>query len=778
MANLKWTGRSILLALTFGATLLSGCGSDGDSGSTPNDPSGNSPAPTVTSISPSSADAGGSAFLLTVNGTNFVIGSIVRWGTTNLPTTVVSSTQLTANVDGSLLASSGFAQVTVSAPTVGGGISSAVSFNILAITPFIASLNPSSGTAGSASLTLTVTGSKFVAGSTVRWGGIDRPTTFVSSTVLTAAISSTDLSTASTSQVTVRNPPAIGGTSTEATFTILPAVSNSVPTIASLLPSSLTAGVTGLAVTVTGTGFVAATVGQWNGANRATIVKSSTQLLLLPLPGDMAAGTALVTVANPAPGGGMSGSLVASISALPSGAVGVTDRLSVAGDSTEALGSSYGVAAISPDGRFIAFSSEAGNLVPGDTNAFSDVFVRDTCRGASSACTPSITRVSVANDGSQAVGTSTEPVMSAGGRFVSFTSSAANLVPGDANVKSDVFLRDTCTGATGCVPSTTLVSVSGSGVQGANDSRDPAISADGRFVSFVSLADNLVSGDTNASQDVFLRDTCVGASACSPSTIRVSVANDGAQATGSSASESYYSAMSADGRFVVFASRATNLVASDTNATADIFLRDTCVGVSSCTPATVRVSLDSAGDEANAESFLPGMSADGRFVVFTSWATDMVPDDTSGGHDVFVRDTCRGATASCTPSNRRVSVGSNGAQANQNSGGPATGGASISGDGRFVAFGSRATNLVGGDNVGQFEIFLYDSCEGASGCVPSTKRLSAALDGTQSTGSERSDAPVISTDGRFVAFTSDSTAFLPGDTNDKTDVFLARTGAP
>jgi hypothetical protein len=85
---------------------------------------------------------------------------------------------------------------------------------------------------------------------------------------------------------------------------------------------------------------------------------------------------------------------------------------------------------------------------------------------------------------------------------------------------------------------------------------------------------------------------------------------------------------------------------------------------------------------------------------------------------------------------------------------------------------------VGGDSIGQFEIFLFDSCEGASGCVPSTKRVSAALDGTQSLENERSDAPVISTDGRFVAFSSNSAAFLPGDTNGTTDVFLARTGAP
>src|SRR6478609_8947947 len=202
MDKLKWTGRSILLAFALGATLLTGCGSDGDSGSNP--PASNS-APTVTSLSPSSTDAGGSTFVLTINGTNFVTGSSVLWGATTLPTTFVSSTQLTATVNGSFLAASGFAQVTVQAPAAG-GLSASLPFNILAATPVIVSLSPSSSTAGSAPLTLTLEGSKFVTGSTIRWNGSDRPTTFVSGTMLTAVISSADIATAAVSQVTVRNP--------------------------------------------------------------------------------------------------------------------------------------------------------------------------------------------------------------------------------------------------------------------------------------------------------------------------------------------------------------------------------------------------------------------------------------------------------------------------------------------------------------------------------------------------------------------------------------------
>ena len=233
MAELNWNGRSILLALVLGATLLGGCGSDGGSGSNPNNP-----VPTVTSLSPANADAGGSTFLLTINGRDFVTGSSVRWGSTLLPTTFVSSTQLTATVDGSLLSPTGTSQVTVIAPTPGGGTSNAATFNILATTPVVDSLSPSSSTAGSAPLTLTINGSKFHAGSIIRWNGSDRPTTFVSSTQLTAAISSADVATASNAQVTVSNPPVVGGTSSAATFTVLPAGPSPVPTIASMLPGS------------------------------------------------------------------------------------------------------------------------------------------------------------------------------------------------------------------------------------------------------------------------------------------------------------------------------------------------------------------------------------------------------------------------------------------------------------------------------------------------------------------------------------------------------------
>jgi Tol biopolymer transport system component len=640
--------------------------------------------------------------------------------------------------------------------------------------PTITSLSPSSATAGGAPFTLTLDGTNFIASSTVQWNGAPRTTTFVNGTQLTASISAADIASAATVAVTVVNPAPGGGTSSAASFTIA-AGDNPVPAITSLSPFSVTAELTGFALTVNGTGFVAGSVGQWNGANRATIVMSSTQLLFAPLPADNATvGDAQVSVVNPAPGGGTSNLLGILVSALPPDPIGVTDRLSVASDSAEANGGDSGFPAISSDGRFVVFESAASNLVPGDSNGYFDIFERDTCRGAPVGCTPSTVRVSVANDGSEGNDDSGLPGVSSDGRFIVFGSDATNLVSGDSNGTEDIFVRDTCSGApAGCTPSTARVSVASDGSEADGTSGYQAISSNGRFVVFASIATNLVSDDSNSLSDIFVRDTCTGAPAgCTPSTTRVSVASDGSEADGNS----FEPAIGADGRFIAFRSDATNLVSGDTNGVNDIFVRDTCVGATGCTPSTFQVSVDSAGVEGNDTSFLPRISGNGRFVVFTSWATNLVANDTNNGHDVFLRDTCFGASGACTPSTVRVSVDSSGNQADAPSGGPATNGAAISADGRFVAFGSRATNLVSGDTNDLFDIFVRDTCVGASGCTPATFRVSVALDGTESV--DRSDVPAITADGRFVVFQSISTAFLPGDTNSSYDVFLARTGKP
>jgi Tol biopolymer transport system component len=320
---------------------------------------------------------------------------------------------------------------------------------------------------------------------------------------------------------------------------------------------------------------------------------------------------------------------------------------------------------LSGDGRFAVFHSNATNLVAGDTNAFFDIFRKDRSNGV-------LVRVSVATGGAQSNGSSFVPVVSADGNVIAFTSSATNLVAGDTNNHGDVFVRDVL------ADTTTRVSVSSSGVQSGNDSESPAISADGRYVVFTSYGSNLVAGDTNGVADVFLRDRQTG------TTTRVSIATNNAQGNG----WSDMSDISPDGGWVAFASVASNLVAGDTNAATDVFLRDLAGAT------TVRVSLSSAGVQGDTSSFQPRLSTDARSISFHSLATNLVAGDTNANFDVFVRDRLSSTT-------QRVSLSSAGAQGNANSLN-----AWISADGSAIAFESVATNLVAGDTNNKNDMFV------------------------------------------------------------------------
>jgi Tol biopolymer transport system component len=391
----------------------------------------------------------------------------------------------------------------------------------------------------------------------------------------------------------------------------------------------------------------------------------------------------------------------------PAGSVraapGNTTRVSVASDGTQSNHDSYNPS-ISADGRFVAFESEATNLVSGDTNNFRDIFVHDRQTGQT-------TRVSVASDGTQSNQHSYNPSISADGRYVAFESEATNLVSGDTNNHRDIFVHDRQTGQT------TRVSVASDGTQANDFSSNPSISADGRYVAFMSWASNLVGGDTEppilpsttslpdnpASKvtgvvhNVFVHDRQTGA------TTLVSVAIDGSEGSGHSEEVS----ISADGRYVAFMSWASNLVNGDTNNLPDIFVRDLQ------TNQTTRVSVASDGTQANNFSFEPSISADGRYVAFMSWADNLVSGDTNGDWDIFVHDRQTGATT-------RVSVATGGGQAVGRSHNP-----SISADGRYVAFASSASNLVSGDTNNHPDIFVHDRQTGV------TTRVSVASDGTQ-----------------------------------------------
>lgn len=293
---------------------------------------------------------------------------------------------------------------------------------------------------------------------------------------------------------------------------------------------------------------------------------------------------------------------------------GATTRISVDSSGMQANYGSYRPV-ISANGRFVSFHSYASNLVPNDTNGAWDVFVHDLQTGTT-------TRASVNSFSVEGNSESMYPVLSEDGRFVAFFSSASNLVPEDNNNAADVFVHDLETGTT------TRASVDSSGVEGNNDSMYPALSANGRFVAFESRASNLVLGDTNGTVDVFIYDRQT------ETTTRLSVDSLGMQGN----SASYMPSMSLDGRLVAFFSDASNLVPGDTNGARDVFIHDRQ------TEMTTRISVDSLGTQGNDESRDPAFSANGRFVAFFSRASNIIPNDTNGQLDVFVHDLEAGTT--------------------------------------------------------------------------------------------------------------------------------------
>lgn len=270
----------------------------------------NNPVPTTTSINPTSVTAGGSAFTLTVNGTNFNTQSVVRFNGSNRTTTFISATQLQASITAADIANAGTASITVFNPTPGGGTSGGQTLTINNPVPTTTSISPTSTTAGGVAFTLTVNGTGFNTQSIVRWNGSNRTTTFVSATQLQASITAADIANAGSATVTVFNPTPGGGTSNGQAFTI----NNPAPNPTTLVPSSAISAGPGFVLTVNGTGFVSTSQVTWNGSNRTTTFVSSTQLTASIPASDIAvAGSALVRVVNPAPGGGTSGPLTFTI---------------------------------------------------------------------------------------------------------------------------------------------------------------------------------------------------------------------------------------------------------------------------------------------------------------------------------------------------------------------------------------------------------------------------------------------------------------------------------
>ena len=403
--------------------------------------------------------------------------------------------------------------------------------------------------------------------------------------------------------------------------------------------------------------------------------------------------------------------LCVAVLALPVVVHAELERVSVSSDGVQAYAGGY-LPALSHDGRHVAFLSKAENLVAGDSNSERDVFWHDRVTGETR-------RVSVASDGTQANSFScgiSAPAISGDGRYIVFDSAADNLVPDDSNDMWDVFMHDSKTGTT------QRISVAGDGSEPNAFSQLPEISKDGRFVSFISSADNLVSGDTNGANDIFVRDLETNM------VERVNVASDGTQAN--AGTRTYwahykYTSISANGRYVAFTSLADNLVPGDENGLEDVFVHDRETGM------TQRVSVSSAGVEGNADSILEGMSADGRFILFHSTFSNLTPNDEYG---LFLHDRETGETKLVNEQGYYATISENGrhlaystlegvfvldrqtgrtSQVSKTYDGDEANGnswdTSISGDGKYVGFDSRADNLVLDDSNNAADVFVVEN---------------------------------------------------------------------
>jgi Tol biopolymer transport system component len=409
--------------------------------------------------------------------------------------------------------------------------------------------------------------------------------------------------------------------------------------------------------------------------------------------------------------------------ALAAGAPDPTaDRVSVstAGDEAD---QSCQFSALSATARWAAFVSSASNLVEGDANGTYDIFLRDREHGTT-------TRVSVGLDGVDANENSQAPALTPSGRLVGFYSFASNLVAGDTNDHGDVFVRDLKTGVT------ELISVRADGGLADDNSFDPVFAGSGRYVAFWSLSALASQGESGAG-DIYVRDRKLG------QTQLVSVSSEGL--VGNLRSEA--PSISANGRWVAFQSQSTNLVEGDDNAKTDIFLRDCKQGT------TTRISVNDVGVQGNGDSEAPAISANGRWVAFSSKASNLVDGDTNGVADVFVRDLVHGQT-------RRVSVSTEGVEGTGEARRPC-----ISGNGRWIGFDTGSA-LVADDLNDRYDVYLHDRLGGETWRV-STDALGGDADND-------STNAVVTRSGRWASFTSPASNIVAGDTNDLSDVFVRR----
>ena len=740
----------------------------------------NNPSPSIKSLSPATATAGGTGFLLTVNGNGFAPQSVILFNGFGRATMFLSGSQLTTMLQPADIAHAGTVNVQVTTPAPGGGTTGTLPFVItpgISGVPQLTSISPSTAFAGGTGLTLTVTGSNFNSTSVVTLNNGNRSTSFVNAGELQAEVLSTDLMSAGAFAVGVTNPPPGGGASTTLTLT----VTNPPPVISDASPATFAAqssGNAGTTLTVIGSGFDAVSQVNFNGAPRTTAFDTQNSVSAPLLDTDLTtAGTFPITVVNPTPGGGTSNSFGFSVIASTAG-LGLPEQIDI---STNGLQANAGTTdttisgpALSGTGEYTAFASAATNLVITDDNGVADVFYQNNCIGNTSLlCTPATIVGSVSGFGILANGASSQPSMDSSGRYLVFVSVATNLIPGNNRFTGipQVYWRDTCVGVTtSCTPFTILVSVASDGVTPGNaPSSQPSLSPDGRYVAYSSAASNLQAANSSGQAQIFVFDTCAGQTTCTTSTTLISVAPDGVTPGNAASTQPSLGSLAS---YIAFTSPATNLISSGLNGLQQVFQRATCIGATSCTPLTILASTPNGTTAGNGISFQPSMGADGRIVSFASNATNLVGTITSGTQQVFLRDTCTGVSG-CTGATSLVSFAADGVTAgNASSEHP-----SVDATGQYVAFASFASNLVAIDTNNLEDVFVRNTCATASGCTAATVLVSSAapVGGVGVQGNGNSLSPAISSDHTTVAFLSFATNLVPQGTAVQSNVFLAST---
>jgi hypothetical protein len=678
------------------------------------------PVPTITSLSPTGVYASSGAFTLRVNGTNFVGTSIVTVNGANHTTFEVNSTQLTAAMNASDVANTGTLQIAVTNPPVpnppagtapGGGSSNIVAMNITNPVPAISKVSPSAAAINSAVSTIvTVIGNGLVPDSVLLVNGAPRVSALASSSTLTATLNAGDLASGGVARIQVMNPAPGGGTSNALPFSVDPTLTAGLPI---LLDYAFDGSVSNNGVCGTNCATATpnlSTAGPSLSQNGATVAFASISSNLVL---NQTNSASQIFTMNTCLGSSSCNSVAFDASVGPNEAV-------ANGASTEP--------SLASSGSDVVFTSTATNLTnyiavaPGHRQ----VYWESVCGNSASACVGAVL-VSLGADGNAGNGDSYNAYVSPDGNFVAFVSLATNLVSGVTVNGStpQVYVRTICNGATPNVPSTTctpttyLVS-SADGITPANaPSVHPSVASGGGYVAFQSSATNLGAAAPNpgATQQVFVQQVCaILTSGCTtPFTTLVSTP-DGVTPADSASIEPV---ISQEGRFVAFASSATNLGPSS-GGTQQIFVRDTCVTnqtnlitQGTCTPRTALASTVDGHTPANGLSESPNIGescsatnttacTSGPIVAFATFATNLGPNVVTGVENIFTSNTCLSVAAgtACSPNTSLASApaGVTPEPSNGSSIMPA-----LSGDGHSVAFLSASTNMVASANTGGLE---------------------------------------------------------------------------